>query len=69
MGPYPDGIFGDSVGPGKQPNPTSTYTHTTRQTFDVQVGGKTFSLSTVVRQQTIVRNGVVISVTATIVKP
>lgn len=63
------GIFVDSVGPANQPRATSTYNATARQTFSVKVGSTVFRLSTVVKQQTVVINGAVFSVSATVVNP
>jgi hypothetical protein len=62
------GVVKDAVGP-HDVDRTANYSYTTRQTFAVKQGDNVYPLTTVVRNQIVVVNGVISSVKTTIVTP
>jgi hypothetical protein len=62
------GQFTDYLGPNSR-DITATFSYTTRQTFQIEIGDTVYPLSTVVRNQITVVGGVVTSIKTTFITP
>ncbi len=63
------GKFTDVLGPYGSVDKSATYSYTTRQSFQVKIGDKVYPLTTVIRNQITIVNGVVSGIKTTVMTP